>query len=85
MLAPIAEEQQPAGHKPGFFRAAGIEAEAEQFARLLKLPVAAGSKKRLSDDRVAINAIAAAVRCAPGGRSRSILKITPNAAAEIST
>ncbi len=30
---------------------------ASHFARMLKLPVAAGSKKRLSDDRVAIDAL----------------------------
>ena len=31
--------------------------EASHFARMLKLPVAAGSKKRLSDDRVVIDAL----------------------------
>lgn len=35
----------------------GNAKEASHFARMLKLPVAAGSKKRLSDDRVVIDAI----------------------------
>ena len=35
---------------------------ATQFARLLGLPVAAGSKQRLSDDRVVIDAIVGDVR-----------------------
>ena len=35
----------------------GNAKEASHLARLLKLPVAAGSKKRLSDDRVVIDAI----------------------------
>jgi ribose-phosphate pyrophosphokinase len=35
----------------------GNAKEASHFARLLKLPVAAGSKKRLSDDRVVIDAL----------------------------
>ncbi|HXM36794.1 MAG TPA: ribose-phosphate pyrophosphokinase [Pyrinomonadaceae bacterium] len=35
----------------------GRAKEAGHFARLLKLPVAAGSKKRLSDDKVVIDAI----------------------------
>jgi len=35
----------------------GNAKQASHFARLLKLPVAAGSKRRLSDDRVAIDSI----------------------------
>jgi ribose-phosphate pyrophosphokinase len=35
----------------------GNAKEASHFARMLKLPVAAGSKKRLSDDRVVIDAL----------------------------
>jgi ribose-phosphate pyrophosphokinase len=35
----------------------GNAKEAAHFARMLKLPVAAGSKKRLSDDRVVIDAL----------------------------
>ena len=35
----------------------GHAKHATEFARMLKLPVAAGSKQRLSDDRVAIDAI----------------------------
>ncbi len=35
----------------------GNAKEASHFARMLKLPVAAGSKRRLSDDRVVIDAI----------------------------
>ena len=35
----------------------GNAKEASHFARILKLPVAAGSKKRLSDDRVVIDAL----------------------------
>ena len=36
--------------------------EASHFARMLELPVAAGSKKRLSDDRVVIDALVGDVR-----------------------
>ena len=35
----------------------GHAKEASHFARMLKLPVAAGSKKRMSDDRVVIDAL----------------------------
>lgn len=35
----------------------GNAKQASHFARMLKLPVAAGSKRRLSDDRVALDAI----------------------------
>ena len=35
----------------------GNAKEASHFARMLKLPVAAGSKRRLSDDRVVIDAV----------------------------
>jgi ribose-phosphate pyrophosphokinase len=40
----------------------GNAKEASHFARMLKLPVAAGSKKRLSDDRVVIDALVGDVR-----------------------
>jgi len=40
----------------------GHAKHATEFARMLKLPVAAGSKQRLSDDRVTIDAIVGDVR-----------------------
>lgn len=40
----------------------GNAKEASHFARMLKLPVAAGSKKRLSDDRVVIDALVGDVK-----------------------
>ena len=39
----------------------GNAKQASHFARMLKLPVAAGSKQRLSDDQVVIDAIVGAV------------------------